>query len=346
MTASELMHSHVVYIQSGDARQAASVSLGARASFSPPTWTANEQNALIGRLREKLAGSNFNAGVTLGEGAMTLKMLSSSVGRIHSALRSLKRGDIPQMYKALTSQAQGQRYDKFRRDGYLHYDDFLRREKRKAVFESRKNEYDRDLSALWLEAQYGWKPLLQDIHGGAAYIAERLERPDVHTVRARLTLKRNYNPTSQSPTRVRLLKGESRYSKSIVARVSSVNHASLAGLTDPLAVAWELVPWSFVIDWFLPVGDFLNAASFGSSVNATYVISTFRRDQWYGFEAVNPGTLILKGGQGSAYERKASLTREITTSLPAALPKVKPLSESFSWMRAANAAALLQQIRR
>jgi hypothetical protein len=36
------------------------------------------------------------------------------------------------------------------------------------------------------------------------------------------------------------------------------NTLSSLGLTNPLNVAWELVPFSFVVDWFIPIGDFFN----------------------------------------------------------------------------------------
>jgi hypothetical protein len=33
------------------------------------------------------------------------------------------------------------------------------------------------------------------------------------------------------------------------------------GLENPLAVAWEVVPFSFVLDWWIPVGNILQAYS-------------------------------------------------------------------------------------
>jgi hypothetical protein len=33
------------------------------------------------------------------------------------------------------------------------------------------------------------------------------------------------------------------------------------GFTNPLVVAWEVVPWSFVVDWFIPVGRYLEQLS-------------------------------------------------------------------------------------
>lgn len=34
--------------------------------------------------------------------------------------------------------------------------------------------------------------------------------------------------------------------------------AQSLGLLDPLTLAWELIPFSFVVDWFLPVGTYLS----------------------------------------------------------------------------------------
>jgi hypothetical protein len=34
-------------------------------------------------------------------------------------------------------------------------------------------------------------------------------------------------------------------------------NAKELGITNPALVAWELVPFSFVADWFLPIGNFL-----------------------------------------------------------------------------------------
>jgi hypothetical protein len=41
------------------------------------------------------------------------------------------------------------------------------------------------------------------------------------------------------------------------------------GLLNPLSLAWELLPYSFVIDWFLPIGDYLAATT--ASAGMTWV---------------------------------------------------------------------------
>lgn len=39
---------------------------------------------------------------------------------------------------------------------------------------------------------------------------------------------------------------------------STYNALNRFGLVDPSRVLWEVLPWSFVIDWFLPIGSFLS----------------------------------------------------------------------------------------
>lgn len=49
----------------------------------------------------------------------------------------------------------------------------------------------------------------------------------------------------------------------IKAYVSDATLAQIGshGLTNPAALAWELFPLSFVIDWFIPIGSFLDGLS-------------------------------------------------------------------------------------
>jgi len=49
----------------------------------------------------------------------------------------------------------------------------------------------------------------------------------------------------------------------LVAKVDNPTLARLnsLGLINPLTVAWERMPWSFVVDWFIPVSTFLQALS-------------------------------------------------------------------------------------
>jgi hypothetical protein len=39
----------------------------------------------------------------------------------------------------------------------------------------------------------------------------------------------------------------------------AIAQASELGLTNPAILAWELIPFSFVADWFIPIGSWLEA---------------------------------------------------------------------------------------
>jgi hypothetical protein len=46
------------------------------------------------------------------------------------------------------------------------------------------------------------------------------------------------------------------------------------GFTNPANVIWELVPFSFVVDWFIRIGDYLNACTKLDNLTVTSVSRT------------------------------------------------------------------------
>lgn len=110
------------------------------------------------------------------------------------------------------------------------------------------------LSDLRLEFSFGWAPLAQDIYTLGNEIMPPIFYADV---------KASVNEEQQTFPSFGYVGG---YMGSVklkaFARVSMANpvtsSASQLGLTDPAVTAWEIVPWSFAIDWILPIGDYLS----------------------------------------------------------------------------------------
>lgn len=113
----------------------------------------------------------------------------------------------------------------------------------------------------WLQLQYGWKPLLSDIHGGYEHLTQ-LDPEDLVV------------SASSGNTRTHQINGELPYSSwggtascsaycKIVAKIQgSYGHdMGQLGLVNPAQLTWELLPYSFVIDWFAPVGNVLQQYS-------------------------------------------------------------------------------------
>lgn len=103
----------------------------------------------------------------------------------------------------------------------------------------------------WLEYWLCWAPMVGDIHS-AVDILQKPPRDELTIKgRGRSTYGWSY-PHSTASFKL--------YSQS-VATVSVANPnlelAHRMGLTDPLSIAWEVVPLSFVVNWFIPIDKFL-----------------------------------------------------------------------------------------
>lgn len=116
----------------------------------------------------------------------------------------------------------------------------------------------------WLEYQYAWRPLMADIQGSMEEIQKGFQS-EAQLFSAVRNVTRAISPldfpelTSTTEYGERLAK-ESLKAK-VYFRVSDAELRKLTGigLLNPLQVAWETVPFSFMVDWLLPVGDFLEA---------------------------------------------------------------------------------------
>jgi hypothetical protein len=130
----------------------------------------------------------------------------------------------------------------------------------------------KSLASNWLQLQYGWKPLLSDIEGFMTAMGN-LQSPITDTVQrvaSSATAKRYYTlayPPAEgisgaSPGVTEFLVTTTAKYR-IRFRVDNPLHSFLAqtGFTNPLNLAWEILPFSFVADWFLPVGNFLQTLS-------------------------------------------------------------------------------------
>ncbi len=127
----------------------------------------------------------------------------------------------------------------------------------------------------YLEFHFGWAPLMSDIHDAA----ETLSSPIIpHNVfakarrfRAPVTTKTHYDDGSLLSDKYMT----DAWEQTITLRAQvSVTNPNLGlsqqlGMINPLSVAWELVPYSFVLDWFVNVGEFLQQFTDFAGVNLT-----------------------------------------------------------------------------
>lgn len=197
---------------------------------------------------DKLADVDINLLVAGAEAPKTFGMIASNVRRIAGTLRSLKKGDVSGAMKSLGLSSGGR-----------HGRSLARR-----ANNARRRGGLKDFSAdAWLEVKYGWKPLINDVYGAVEALEKSQEASDVDiSIRVR-----RHGDKSNSLLDSLISDGtdnisvEQQLSMSMDFRVfdPNVRGTNALGLTNPALVVWELIPYSFVFDWFIPVGDFIAA---------------------------------------------------------------------------------------
>jgi hypothetical protein len=148
------------------------------------------------------------------------------------------------------------------------------------------------------------------------------------------------NPTSRVTTKI-----DTWYGWRAAAKVHVVNPnvALLAavGLVNPAAVAWALVPYSFVIDWFVDIGGLISQFDglLGCAIESPYS-SFYRRGHGTWSDVyTGPNPLFSKY---SNYQWDQGFRLDRTLGLPP-YHFVYPNIPRFSLQRAATAISLLIQ---
>lgn len=111
------------------------------------------------------------------------------------------------------------------------------------------------------------------------------------------------------------------------------------GLVNPLAVAWDLIPWSWVAGMFVNASQMLRACS--DFVGVTTYCPNFT---WQYYDVVGTSSAYTTdgyGGYGYCYEKGEVKRREVYTEVP--FPKITFRIPNFDIGLAAITAALLAQ---
>lgn len=210
----------------------------------------------------------------------------------------------------------------------------------------------------WLQFTYGWKPLLSSIYGAAdeslRYVNNRIER---FRVRHRRPFSR-YESQSQAgfygsgrmPTVV-TPKGFQGCEFNIRMKVKDFDLARWTSL-NPLSIAWELTPYSFVADWFIDIGSFLRdyetSLLYRTAFQGGYVSEIYSVRAW---EELSKMSETLYSGvkpfrtsnfrSMSAFTKEIHFVRTVLTSYPG--PRLPGFKADLGWRRLLSAGALLRQ---
>lgn len=205
----------------------------------PPQFPLNQRNMAVTKALNKLADQKVNIGENLATLSQTMKLATVPIAQIVKELKTVYtdkslRKLVTQTYRSIT---RGKALD--------------------------------GPASIYLQYVYGWKPLMQDAYGLLELAQEKGDSPLL--LNARDSSIDNYRldaydfdavsrgvKASAGPHEVR-----SRVNCNLWARIdpnySGVRTLNQLGLINPVSLAWELIPASFVVDWVLPIGPVLSA---------------------------------------------------------------------------------------
>lgn len=123
-------------------------------------------------------------------------------------------------------------------------------------------------NSLWLEGRYGWRPMMYDaediittFHRNMEQKVDILSRGKEDSVLdlidESVSLFYEASTTGAFEVRTRRTGFKRCVASAFIKATPPAFNRSFSA--DPFSTAWELVPFSFVIDWFVPVGTWLNA---------------------------------------------------------------------------------------
>ncbi len=298
------------------------------------TWTSNDQLKLLEKLSAQIRGESVNMSVFLGTMHQSAKLIAD---RAHLIRMGLMAVSLKQTKKRVLGALTG---DFDPRPAF--------RAKRR---DFRYKEYQ-GISAVdpnlgssaanaWLELSYGWLPLLSDVHESMGVIAKAADGHYSRKYTAKL--QRTGSPPWHPNTNYVQCTGAAVVRRKLVYEVEPVTSfkslMAVYGLNDPASLAWELLPWSFVVDWFVPVGSYLDALALYPNLSGKWVQSTksyvkakLEFTGFGGYTPISPQT-----------EEWGWFQREVGTgALQVPRPNFKsPISSD--WKRAANAVSLIVQ---
>lgn len=245
------------------------------------------------RLNNSLIKGRAALGITAATANQSFQMVAKRGSQLLNAYRALKKGDVRRMEKSLGILRNS--------DGTINHGS-LKFTKRKLPPKVRKH-FNRQVARVrkkplaykpgtaenvWLEYTFGWVPLVADVQ---EVLKVRSDPFEVARSHGTASLK-DINVSDAMYSRTELL-AHCRTVCTAGIKITNPNTALLTqlGLSNPLVVAWDVIPFSFVVDWFFGISRYLR----------TY-------NDMAGFAYVDPVTTVTKRAVELAYDKRSNDT--------------------------------------
>lgn len=227
-------------------------------------------NRSITEARNNILGTKVELGVELAQALQTYRTVSVVFAQLVRAYLAARRGDYRALHRV---------FERVYEDlllGHLLASRLISRRSslRKVAamlptLGPKRLPRGLDPASLWLQYQYAWKPLVGTVVSGVQLLNEGFKSGS-YLVSAQRTITEAIDPLwfFYPLERVMMVNASEAYQSArtviwAVVRPDASQQVAYErlGLSNPLSLAWELVPYSFVLDWLVPLGAYLSSLS-------------------------------------------------------------------------------------
>jgi len=224
-------------------------------------------NKAYGKLVYEVTDVRASLALTMVDRKKTFAMIASRLGQILRVARALNRYDYAGAFKAAglnpergVQHVKDQRGYKGNRITGVDKTNPVTKARRKArKGGNRAKNHAGDTANAWLELQFGVLPLVEDIQKSIKVLSNT---PPATTCvgRGRVNFELNNVFIDSTYPKVKLV-GQVGVRHQLRVRCTNPNLLLLheLGLDNPAHVFYDAVPLSFVLDWFVPVGKYLQS---------------------------------------------------------------------------------------
>lgn len=257
--------------------------------------------------------------VTLAQSRQAMDMLTGRLLQMVRFTKALKRLDF--------SGAAQQLLAKHDQDGWTQY----RKTKGRLVKRS-----DKRLADHFLEYHWGWKPIVQDIYTSIDILQREIE-PQRICVQGTFRGQRSGSGNAIVGTRVST--SVCRIGADVTVSNPNLYLANQLGLVNPASALFDLIKWSYLLDWFVNVSEFLNSFTeyAGLSLTNQFYTRGYRESLSFVWPEQSPGGFTTKGS-GESFKVERILGAPPSVSLKIRKPW------RLSAARAAAASSVLVQM--
>ena len=341
----------------------------------PGNWnipTGDARKKALSKVQNKIAQSSVNLAQAYAERKQTADLLAKSFGRLVNMVLLAKKGKFNDLYlkygvppprKTRSGAWAVPRYQKVTRRYSVAFDEKGNPlANPKTVIRDHWVDVNRpglklDWPNMWLELQYGWKPLLQDIYGTAEQLAwqhaggyrplrfqgvaeDEFQKNEVYSGNWSIS-GTNFSIISHQRVKERV-----RFIIEAVEDSQALALLASIGATNPANLAWELLPYSFVIDWFIPIGNWLQQLEYARGMSFHRGLEITKREGAssveHRFASVTPGYTKGRCDGGEVEIEKIQKSRVVLTEFP--YQKFPSFQPKLGVERILSGYALLQQL--